>query len=219
MNAAESLDDCWNRIGVRGDRTCPQLASHVHCRNCQVHSAAARLLFDKPFSDEQLDALTERFAAPVAESEARTESVLIFRSGEEWLAIPTALCVEVAGHRTIHSLPHRRSTAVLGLANVRGELMVCVSLSALLGTRPANEERDNAPARLLILAAQPSPIAAEVDEVFGIHRFSKLELTKVSSTLAAGANRRLQGTLQWRERTVGVLEETSLLSALIRSLA
>ncbi len=36
-----SVDDCWNRIGVRGDRSCPKLAEHIHCRNCPVHAAAA----------------------------------------------------------------------------------------------------------------------------------------------------------------------------------
>ena len=28
--------DCWNRIGVNGDRSCPELTSFVHCRNCPV---------------------------------------------------------------------------------------------------------------------------------------------------------------------------------------
>src|SRR5437588_4360 len=36
------IDDCWNRIGIGGDRTCPELAVHIHCRSCPVFSAAAR---------------------------------------------------------------------------------------------------------------------------------------------------------------------------------
>src|SRR2546422_1979826 len=35
---------------------------------------------------------------------------------------------EVAERRVIHSLPHRRTGIVLGVVNVRGELLVCVSL-------------------------------------------------------------------------------------------
>ena len=26
------IDDCWNRIGVRGDASCARLVEYVHCR-------------------------------------------------------------------------------------------------------------------------------------------------------------------------------------------
>ena len=220
-SAARTLDDCWNRIGVRGDQTCGQLKAHVHCRNCDVYSAAARELFEAPVSAEQIDERTEHFSRPVVQGAAETESVLIFRCGEEWLAVETSRCVEVTGHRTLHTLPHRRHAAVLGLANVRGELLVCLSLSALLATRAKSRrsDRDDSPARLMILAVPPTPVAIEVDEVFGTHRFSLADLKKVSDTLASDAARSLRGTLQWRERTVGVLAEDALLDTITRSLA
>ena len=41
-------EGCWHRIGVSGDRSCPELASFVHCRNCPVFAAAARGFFDRP---------------------------------------------------------------------------------------------------------------------------------------------------------------------------
>ena len=34
----EHIDDCWNRIGVHGNKSCPLLAEHVHCRNCAVYA-------------------------------------------------------------------------------------------------------------------------------------------------------------------------------------
>ncbi|HBP1772226.1 TPA: chemotaxis protein CheW, partial [Pseudomonas aeruginosa] len=37
----QQVDDCWNRIGVHGDKSCERLAEHVHCRNCEVYAAAA----------------------------------------------------------------------------------------------------------------------------------------------------------------------------------
>lgn len=40
-NGDVPIDDCWNRIGVRGDGSCPRLAGYIHCRNCPVHDAAA----------------------------------------------------------------------------------------------------------------------------------------------------------------------------------
>ena len=38
--ALGTVDDCWNRIGVSGDRSCPELQAHLHCRNCSVSSSA-----------------------------------------------------------------------------------------------------------------------------------------------------------------------------------
>src|SRR5271170_8084723 len=40
--------DCWNKIGVSGDQSCPELKSFIHCRNCHVFAAAARTFFDRP---------------------------------------------------------------------------------------------------------------------------------------------------------------------------
>jgi chemotaxis-related protein WspD len=63
-------------------------------------------------------------------------SAMLFRVGPEWLSLPTTLFQEVAPNRLIHSLPHRRQGIVLGLVNVRGELLICVSLARLLGIVP-----------------------------------------------------------------------------------
>src|ERR1700722_15873698 len=41
-------DGCWHRIGVSGDRSCPELSTFVHCRNCPAFAAAARAFFDRP---------------------------------------------------------------------------------------------------------------------------------------------------------------------------
>ncbi|NOP35791.1 hypothetical protein, partial [Klebsiella pneumoniae] len=41
------IDDCWNRIGVHGNKQCPLLERHVHCRNCEVYAAAATRLLDR----------------------------------------------------------------------------------------------------------------------------------------------------------------------------
>ena len=39
-------ESCWNTIGVYGQRTCVQLTTVVHCRNCAVYSQAAQRLLD-----------------------------------------------------------------------------------------------------------------------------------------------------------------------------
>src|SRR5919198_3790598 len=124
---------CWNSIGVRGDGTCPELARHVHCRNCRVYSDAALELLDGvPPAGYRAEWTTALAKAPARHEPDRT-SVLIFRIGAEWLALSTALVQEVITPRRVHSLPHRAGGVVAGLINVRGELVVCVSLARLLG--------------------------------------------------------------------------------------
>ena len=44
----DDLDDCWNRIGVRGDRSCPELARVIHCHNCPVFSRRRPALPRRP---------------------------------------------------------------------------------------------------------------------------------------------------------------------------
>ena len=48
----------------------------------------------------------EAAATPVDERE--TQSVVIFRVGPEWFALPTSVIAEVAEHRVMHAVPHRR---------------------------------------------------------------------------------------------------------------
>src|SRR5579872_4617099 len=131
-----AVQDCWNRIGVHGDRSCPELKRYVHCRNCHVFSAGAaeRLEGDPP--GNYLAEWTRHFGEPRPAADSKTHSFVIFRVGAEWLALPTSVVTEVADSRPIHSLPHRRNSAVLGLVNVRGELLVCVSLGRVLGVDP-----------------------------------------------------------------------------------
>jgi chemotaxis-related protein WspD len=147
---------------------------------------------------------------------------LILRSGAEWLALPTAVCSEVVSDRAIRSLPHRRHTAVLGLANVGGELVVCLSLAALLGIQPA---ADGGVRRLLIVTGADAPTALQVDEVHGTYRFDARELVRSAAlapgagTAAGPAGTHVSGTLRWRDHTVGVLDERALLARAARCLA
>jgi chemotaxis-related protein WspD len=217
------LDDCWNRIGVRGDRSCARLIAHIHCRNCPVYSAAARRLLDTPASSDYSRAWTDHFAQPFAVVEADTHSVMIFRVGAEWLAVSTHSCAEVTSSRVIHSLPHRRSGAVLGLANVRGVLRVCVSLGAILqvtaDTAADQAAQRSVTQRLLVLSWPDGTVAVPVDEVHGVHRFRAQDSKQVPATLARARCTYTKAVLCWRDRSVGVLDEQLLGYTITRSLA
>lgn len=214
---ADAIDDCWNRIGIHGDRSCPLLEEHIHCRNCSVYSAAATRLLDR-YSLVQDH--REQVHVTELQRDIKTRSVLVFRLGEEWLGLATRCLSEVAPLQAIHSLPHQRSRALLGVANVRGALVACISLVELLGldSNPVVSSSARIMPRMLILAADGGPVVVPVDEVEGIHGMDERELDSASASGTHANARFTRGVMQWKDRSLRLLDEQELLSAVHRSL-
>lgn len=221
------LDDCWNRIGVHGDGSCERLAAYVHCRNCPVYAAAAVRILDRErpqASEADALALATRMAsAKSLREQDMGRSAFLFRVGAEWLALATTALDEVADLRQIHSLPHRRNGVVLGLANVRGELLVCVSLAEQLGIDAAAQmhalnRQWLAHGRLLVLRLGGQRVACPVDEVHGHERFPDAAHRPVPSTVARSSASYSRAMLQFGGQPVGLLDEELLFNALNRSL-
>lgn len=213
---------CWNSIGVRGDHSCPKLKEQVHCRNCPVYRSAAARLLDRPSPAGYVDEATELFAQLKTTERQRTQSAVVFRIAGEWLALATAMVVEIAAARAIHSLPHRRGGAVLGIANVRGQVLVCVSLARLLGVQDLAESRTaagGAAGRLMVVAHREGRIAFPVEEVHGVLRFHPDETKEVPASVARASAAHTQAMLTWGERAVGWLDEKRIFAAVTRSLA
>ena len=213
----QAIDDCWNRIGIHGDRSCPVLADHIHCRNCSVYSAAATRLLDR-YALQQDDHRPQ--AAAEVDTDVVTRSLLMFRLGEEWLGIATRCLVEVAPLQPIHSLPHQRSRALLGVANVRGALVACLSLVELLGLDATSHVAGTGRSmpRMLIIAVQDGPVVVPVDDVDGSHAIVERTLKAASASGTQASGRFTQGVLQWKGRSLRWLDEAQLLSAVTRSL-
>jgi len=205
---------------VHGNGTCPELQQVVHCRNCPVYSKAGVQLLDRPLLPEYRRAWTEHFAQEKKLASPARHSALLFRINAEWLALPTPAFQEVAERRPVHSLPHRRQGVVLGLVNVRGELLICASLGHLLGLdrRPLRETPCPAYDRLLVAKWGRHRFVFPADEVRGILRFQTPELQAPPATLAKSRRSYTQGILLWQDRAVGVLDAELLFSSLNRSL-
>ena len=213
---------CWNEIGVYGQSSCPELDKYVHCRNCPVYSAAASELLDGEVSPEQLTQATERLAKQKAAAVPHAHAVLIFRLGAEWMALPSAAIGEIVNSRPIHSLPHRRNGAVLGLVNIRGELLVCIALHFILKLDEAVErKRDQqraAGARMLVMQQDGARIVYPVENVFGIERFHADDLAPVPAMLAKSATTHIKAVLSWQGHSVSLLDQQLLLATVSRSL-
>ena len=218
-----AIDDCWNRIGVQGDGTCPQLRQHVHCNRCPVHGAAALALLDREAPPDYLAECTRHMAQAPKAGQADVDSAIVFRIGTEWLALPTQVLLEVAALPAIHSLPGRRGGIVQGVANVRGELLVCVLLGSMLGLARAAESaharQREALRRLVVIGLDGQRLGFAVDEMHGIARFDPGTLKEVPATVARATAPYSKAILAWHGHSVGLLDEQLLFYTLHRSLA
>ncbi len=221
-----AVDDCWNRVGIQGDKSCDKLPPYVHCRNCPVYASAAKDLLDR--LPPSLEATVS--PAPIARTGAgecsKRLSLLVFRVEREWLSLPTRALDEVAPVRPVHALPHRRDPALLGVANVRGSLTVCVSLARMLSLEPQppvlsaadGRERPGLP-RMLVMAMGGRGVVLPVDEVDGIYGIAESAIEPLPATLAGSSIKFSRGVAQFGSRTVGLLDEAALAHAIDRSLA
>jgi chemotaxis-related protein WspD len=218
----QTVEDCWNRIGVSGDRTCPELETHIHCRNCPVFSAAARSFFDRPAPSGYLSEWTKILAEPTVQTGTDDVSLLIFRLHGEWLALGTRAIAEVTATRPVHRIPHRSDGVIDGLVNLRGQLQICVSLHELLGVdrlpddgkTQAQSGKAGAQPRLIVIQKDSETWAFPADEVPGIHRLPRGGLRNVPATLANPTTSFSQALFTWHGHSIGYLDDQRVFAAL-----
>ena len=209
-----AVDQCWHKIGVWGDHTCPELQKVTHCHNCPVFAAAGRHFFDAPSPPNYLDEWTTRLATPEAEEVFDEFSVLVFRLGDEWLALPVAILVEVTPPRVPHRVPHRAGL-LAGVVNIRGELHLCIRLDLLLGVAPASEKQaaTNNP-RLIVIRSESEAWAFAADEVDQVHRIPGESLTPPAPTLSRASAKLTRGVFVSSRHSVGLLDDVRLFQTL-----
>ena len=218
------INACWKQIGNFGDKSCPELKTHLRCLNCEVFRAAAATLLNRKAPEDYLTFWTERIARPRQQKLAGTRSIVIFRIGAEWLALPTEVFLEVVELRPVHTLPHRNDALVRGMVMVRGELLICVSLPHLLGfDRSASSQEGvrkgkRVYERMLVVAHEGERVVFSVDEVHVGVRYNPGELNPVPVTVAQSASPYTAGLFSWEDRNVGVLDEALVFHSLRRQL-
>lgn len=212
LPAVNQLDHCWSRIGVWGDRSCPELAAVTHCHNCPVFATAGRRFLDAPSPADYLDEWTTRLADPAAADSTDELSVLVFRLGTEWLALPVAVLVEVTRAREPHRVPHRGGL-LAGVVNIRGELHLCTRLDRLLGMSGGTPAPPARP-RMVVIRHENESWVFAVDEVDQVYRIPGGSLAPPPPTLSRSAARITRGVFTSNDRAVGLLDDGRLFRAL-----
>ncbi len=208
-------DDCWNRIGAGGDRSCPELSTHIHCRNCPTFEAGGRRLLEREPPPEYLAEWARLLASGAEADESLREAIVVFRVGSDWLGLPATLFVEIAPSRPVRRIPRRTGRTLLGLVNIRGEIHLCVSLAHLLGLG----EPDGTAARLAVVRWKRHLWVFPVDEVQGVQPYREREEHPVPATVAVAGRGFIRKVLHLAERRVGLLDAEALFPALERETA
>ncbi|MEH2194117.1 MAG: chemotaxis protein CheW [Nostoc sp.] len=229
-----NIERCWNFIGIEGDRSCPQLATYTHCRNCPVYSTAGRYLLERRIPEDYRHQWTQLLAESRTDGNSLVPSpalpttqitVVIFRLQREWLALSAQIFKEMASPGVIHTLPHRSNQILRGLVNIRGELLLCISLSHLLNLEVADTAVQTVSplvySRLVVLEKSGNTWVFAVDELYGIHRFHRDELQDAPKSLTQGTQAYTKGLFHWepgvsRSHSVSYLDDELLFTTLAR---
>ena len=210
-------DACWRRVGVFGDRTCPELKTRFPCRNCPYFAEGAATMFSREMSVSYFEELTRSISEPPAAVCGAEKTALAFRVGAEWLALPAPVFAEFTKPCAIRAVPHRANSIFAGLASIRGEILLCFSLSALLGI-PAGAESSSR-RRFCVVLGLNRKWVFPADEVYGLFAYSAGDLQPLPVTVAKQAHKYAAGIVPVENRQAGLLDADRIFAAFERSLA
>ena len=212
--ASEAIVDCWNTAGIHGDRSCPELPKHTHCCNCPVYAAAARRILERRAGTDS-DSNDHVSEAP-ASSLGPRNSIVVFRLGSEYFALPANSIQEISPECPAHSIPHRQSRLPIGLVNVQGELLITAALNVLLGTEASPKGETPRGRRHVVVACNGLRFAFLADDVCDILEHTSDQTVAAPPTLSSNFTR---GLRQNGGRTIAILDPELIMGAVNREIA
>jgi chemotaxis-related protein WspD len=218
------IDDCWNRIGIwrSGKEKCPELDIVTHCRNCLVFSRTGRKLLRTPPPEGYRSECTKVLATKKEIKSLNVKTAFVFRTGNDWLALPSHMIREVVNMGQIHSLPNITSKVLRGLVNIHGQLQICVSIGRVLGIekRTKNEEELApeyiSPERLVVVQQKNHLVAFPVSEVKGIIHYTTDMVKDPPVTVSGSKAVYTEGILQLEGKDIGLLKNKPLFKTLTK---
>ena len=217
---ANAAKYCWKVKGIYGDGTCPELVRLIHCRRCPVFATAGRQHLDRDLPSAYVEERAAVMALPKETARLGTLSVMVFRLCGEKFAVKTIYFQEAAEPSPVHTLPLKVNRIFRGIANINGELLLCLSVADLLDLTSEAQESRPAPAyeRMLVVGREGQRFVFPVEQILGVHRIAPEDLGEVPATLSRSARALTRGIFLLNGRPVGLLDEERLFPAMTRSL-
>lgn len=173
--------------------------------------------------ESYMQELTEALKNPPAiEYSHEILSVLVFRLGQEWLALPTIFFKEITHRRPVHRIPHRYSPLLLGIVNLNGELQLYVALHELLNiehakmiqTNPTHYQEN----RMVAIAKEGELWVFPIDEMDGIYHWNLSLIENVPINVSKSTTNFVKGVMKMDNKSVGLLDDELLFSTLKRNI-
>ena len=180
----------------------------IHCHNCSKYSIAGRTLLDREISDEYIAEWQASYQLEKPVVAQSSESIITFKLGKEWLAIPVKILDEITHIKPIHTIPHQKSSAVKGLVNIRGILTICFDLEVLLNISNAksSENQSNHNARLLIVNTRSKKYAILANEATHTSQYTRESLKQTPATLKKDSSNIITGVLQQGDKKIAIID-------------
>lgn len=178
-------------------------------------SGDAHTSFDAAVDERQvLAARAESLSLrPEDERDADTVAMLRFRLGVEWYAVRVSEVREIFHNYAITALPCVPDH-ILGVVNVRGEILSVTDPSRLMGIgRVEGEERVLPPA--IVIAAGDLSTAMIVDEIGDITEVESSEIEPPIATIDRGQAEFIHGTMHDAGSLIGLVSIDKVLEPVV----
>jgi chemotaxis-related protein WspD len=208
-------DKCWMEIGVFGSGECQLLDQYGHCRHCREYSLKSRAIFDREIPAEFTEEWTNYFNQSRKSQSDETLSLVVFEVADEWFALKTDLFKEAVEYKKIHRIPFRTNKYFLGISNIHGELVMCVSLSGLLDL----DERKNGKYKsIIVIGLDAKTLALPVSDYLGVVNVEVTKFENAPINIKKTDASLTKKIFKIDEKQVGIIDETKFLAYLEKKL-
>lgn len=204
---------CYRVSGTMGDGTCEFLARYVTCSNCPDFARIGQTLFSREPDPGYLDEWTANVARPPAVPDNEGRGYLVFSVAGERLAAPVASLSRVFPPRTIHSVPGKAQSSLLGVVNLDGELTACLCLAHILGLSRSKNRAQAQACPLVAVHDELCDFAFPVEKVCGVRRIPDHELAPAPALVGLSEHPLVRGIAAMEEGSLAVLDDSELVNA------
>lgn len=220
-DASAIHNKCWRSKGIFGDGSCRELASLNHCSHCPVYVRASREILNRALPAGYQDERAIFMARTKEQVKLGDISVMAFRLQEERFALKTIFFQEATEALPVHRIPLKTNRVFRGIANINGDLLLCISACDLLDLEHEAESKASGQSgeRMVVVNREGNRFVFVVHEIYGVWRVSPEEIRETPATLSRSARALTKGIFTMKGQHVGLLDEEAFFAAMLRSLS